>query len=87
MPSRRTVIKSLAAAAMPMMAGCALPSAGKRSNYTLSGTALRRVNVSEERIIRTVAGLRPFRRNGFNVSAVTIKVWSITMAMAAVASP
>ena len=69
MPSRRTVIKSLAAAAMPMLAGCALPSAGKRANYTLSGTALRRVNVSEERIIRTVAGLRPFRRNGFNVSA------------------
>ncbi|HCL72889.1 MAG TPA: hypothetical protein DIC58_08635 [Gammaproteobacteria bacterium] len=30
MPSRRTVIKSLAAAAMPMLAGCALPSAGKR---------------------------------------------------------
>ena len=69
MPSRRTIIKSLAVA--PLLTHCATPTtgSGSRANYTLSGAPLRRVNVSEDRVIRTIAGLRPFRRSGFNVSA------------------
>ncbi|MGH8167234.1 MAG: FAD-dependent oxidoreductase, partial [Woeseiaceae bacterium] len=38
-------------------------------HYTPSGLPLRRVNVSEDRVIRTVTGLRPFRSSGFVVRA------------------
>lgn len=70
MTSRRTIVKSLALA--PLLTQCSAPatsSSGNAANYTLSGVPLRRVNVSEDRVIRTIAGLRPFRRTGFNVSA------------------
>ena len=70
MATRRTLIASLALA--PLLCRCnspVTPGVGTSANYTLSGQPLRRVNVSEERVIRTIAGLRPFRRIGFNVSA------------------
>ncbi|MCY4356107.1 MAG: FAD-dependent oxidoreductase [Gammaproteobacteria bacterium] len=70
MTKRRTLIQSLALA--PLLSRCVLPStsvSGSLANYTLSGIPLRRVKVSEERVIRTITGLRPFRRSGFNVSA------------------
>jgi D-amino-acid oxidase len=79
MTSRRQFLN--AAASMPLMAGMAActatvssnsqrsPQRNSQRNYTPSGLPLRRVNVSEDRIIRTIAGLRPFRRSGFNVSA------------------
>ncbi|MBQ74821.1 MAG: hypothetical protein CMQ20_07325 [Gammaproteobacteria bacterium] len=52
------------------MAACSanLPVADPRY-LTPSGSSLHRVNVSRDRIIRTVVGHRPFRRQGFNVSA------------------
>lgn len=73
MISRRTILQ--AASMTPLAAAvsaCAVTpgsSLASRRNYTPSGLPMRRVNVSEERVIRTIAGLRPFRRNGFNVSA------------------
>lgn len=72
MVSRRRLLQ--AAALTPLISstvGCSTAglSTGGTSNYSPSGVPLRRVNVSEERVIRTIAGLRPFRRNGFNVSA------------------
>ncbi len=70
MPSRRSILKTMAFA--PLLSQCtsaSIGSAGNTANYSPSGLPLRRVKVSEERVIRTIAGLRPFRRNGFNVSA------------------
>lgn len=71
MTSRRKFLSTAAMA--PLLAGlsaCTSTSvASQQRNYTPSGLPLRRVNVSEERVIRTIAGLRPFRRSGFNVSA------------------
>lgn len=69
MPSRRQFLG--ASALLPLLAasGCASTIATQSRNYTPSGLPLRRVNVSQERVIRTIAGLRPFRRSGFNVSA------------------
>ena len=70
MTSRRSVVQSLALA--PLLTRCALPTTvgtATAANHTLSGVPLRRVQVSADRVIRTIAGLRPFRRSGFNVSA------------------
>lgn len=47
--------------------GCAVSF----SNRSTRPGCLPRVNVSEERVIRTVAGLRPYRRGGFVVRAET----------------
>jgi D-amino-acid oxidase len=55
---------------MPLAGACALP--GKttdRRYFTPSGLPLRRVQVSDDRIIRTVTGFRPYRRSGFVVRA------------------
>ncbi len=67
MVSRRTLLQTMGA--LPLVAGCAIPTTRNARNYTPSGLPLRRVLVSDARIIRTVAGLRPFRPSGFNVSA------------------
>ncbi|HAI15489.1 MAG: FAD-dependent oxidoreductase [Gammaproteobacteria bacterium] len=67
MPSRRSVLQ--AATILPFLSGCANPLRGNSSNYSPSGLPLRRVRVSDELVIRTIAGLRPFRRSGFVVKA------------------
>ena len=64
---RRQVLQSLGA--LPLLTQCALPNAESARNFTPSGQPLRRVDVADERIIRTIAGLRPYRPSGFNVSA------------------
>ena len=69
MASRRELLKALGA--LPLLAGCAAGTTAMNTspaNFTPSGLPLRRVKVAEERVIRTIAGLRPFRPNGFNVS-------------------
>ncbi|MBT8145867.1 MAG: FAD-binding oxidoreductase [Gammaproteobacteria bacterium] len=69
MVSRRTVLQ--AAAGVPLLAGCSVSgtSGATVANHSPSGVPLRRVQVADERVIRTVAGLRPFRRQGFRVEA------------------
>jgi len=64
--SRRSLLKSLA---LLPFAGCALPRYEDRQHYTPSGLPLRRVQVSPERVVRVVTGLRPFRPSGFVVGA------------------
>jgi D-amino-acid oxidase len=55
---------------MPLVNACAVPGATSNPRYyTPSGLPLRRVNVSKERIIRTVTGFRPYRSSGFVVRA------------------
>ena len=63
---RRQVLQSLGA--LPLLTQCAIPGRGSARNFTPSGQALRRVDVADERVIRTIAGLRPYRPSGFNVS-------------------
>ncbi|MEQ8953536.1 MAG: FAD-dependent oxidoreductase, partial [Gammaproteobacteria bacterium] len=60
-----------ASAALPLLAACAgtLPLATGPGNYSPSGVPLRRVNVAADRVIRNIAGLRPFRPHGFRVAA------------------
>ena len=67
MTSRRELLQALGA--LPLLGACAAGVQTSQANYTPSGQPLRRVKVSDDRVIRTIAGLRPFRRNGFNVSA------------------
>ena len=66
MTSRRELLKALGA--LPLLGGCATGGVTSPANFTPSGSPLRRVKASRERVIRTIAGLRPFRRNGFRVS-------------------
>ena len=64
---RRDVLKTLAA--LPL-AGCATGGgAPARRHYTPSGRPLRRAQVSPDRVVRVVTGLRPFRPSGFVVAA------------------
>jgi D-amino-acid oxidase len=68
MTSRRSLLQAMAV--LPVVSACStMNSASSTSsiNYTPSGLPLRRVNVSESRVIRTVSGLRPFRKEGFVV--------------------
>ncbi len=66
MLNRRALLQSLAT--LPL-AGCVMqPSAG-RQNYTPSGEPLRRVQVTPDRLVRVVTGLRPYRPGGFVVRA------------------
>ena len=68
MKTRRSFIQ--AAGLLPLVAGCSTaPGTKSAANYTPSGLPLRRVQVSEDRVIRTVVGLRPFRSSGFVVRA------------------
>jgi D-amino-acid oxidase len=59
--------RGLVAGAGAMLAGCA----ARRVSVTPpgGGARLARVRVSEDRVIRTIAGLRPFRPSGFVVRA------------------
>jgi D-amino-acid oxidase len=65
--NRRTMLRSSAAAVIGVaLGGCAVaPAPGVRPAYR----ALPPVHVSPERVIRTVAGLRPYRASGFVVRA------------------
>jgi D-amino-acid oxidase len=73
MTSRRSLLKAVAI--LPVINACSSTGSASSSsniNYTPSGLPLRRVNVSDSRIIRTVSGLRPFRREGFVVKGERI---------------
>lgn len=65
--TRRRFLQTLASA--PLIAGCATSLSNQQQFRTPSGLPLRRVLASEQRLIRTIAGLRPFRSKGFEVSA------------------
>jgi len=70
MTSRRSLLQ--AAAILPLLGGCDPARTNTRTNtrnYTPSGLPLRQVKVAQERVIRTVAGLRPFRSAGFVLRA------------------
>ena len=67
MLNRRQVLKSIAS--FPMLNGCTTPSFAAARNFSPSGVPLRRVKVTRNRVIRSIAGLRPFRRSGFVVNA------------------
>ena len=71
MTSRRSLLQAIALA--PLLGACAAGNSTVRRgflrNYTPSGAPLRRVRVSTTRVIRTIAGLRPFRQSGFVVKA------------------
>ena len=69
--SRREVLKAaLASAAAPSLLGACTPFSGSPRGTTVQPTRqLARVEVAPERVIRQVAGLRPYRRRGFRVEA------------------
>src|SRR5262245_52580730 len=59
--------RTFAAGSAALLSGCA--TIGGRPGKFRECTPLAPVNVDENRIIRTVAGLRPYRRSGFVVRA------------------
>ena len=59
--------RSFAAGSAAVLTGCA--TVGTRPPRLSTCTPLPRVLVDESRVIRTVAGLRPYRRSGFVVRA------------------
>jgi glycine/D-amino acid oxidase-like deaminating enzyme len=66
--SRRRIVASMAL--LPLLGACAIPGSKQQPRfYTPSGLPIRRVLVSPDRVIRTVVGLRPYRRSGFVVRA------------------
>ncbi len=70
MPSRRNLLQAMAL--LPAVSACSIttPEATQPKRfYTPSGLPLRAVNIDESRVIRTVTGLRPYRREGFVVEA------------------
>ncbi len=67
MLNRRQLLQSLAT--LPLLSSCAAPIQVRARNHTPSGLPLRRVNVTEDRVIRSIAGLRPYRPSGFVVKA------------------
>src|SRR5262249_23921304 len=68
--ARRSLLKfGAAAAAGVMIPGCAGTRAYRASTPRASGVTLPKVQVSNDRIIRSVAGLRPFRTSGFALRA------------------
>jgi hypothetical protein len=72
MTSRRALLKAMSLAPLAGIgASACTPLAGTgiaAKHYTPSGTPLRRVRVADERVIRTVVGLRPYRPSGFVVA-------------------
>lgn len=67
--SRRTLLKWLATtvAAQPMITACSPSRTSRRIAPSSSRRELARVLISPERVIRHVAGLRPFRPSGFRL--------------------
>ncbi|MGH7711878.1 MAG: FAD-dependent oxidoreductase, partial [Gemmatimonadaceae bacterium] len=75
--SRREVAKWLtfSCVAPQLFAACAHPRAGGAGVAAPAARSMRRlarVRVAENRVIRQVAGLRPFRRSGFRVEAASL---------------
>jgi D-amino-acid oxidase len=66
--SRRTFIKWTSATALAIASGCA----PRRVAVATPERRFARVNVSPERVIRTIAGLRPYRPSGFVLRAERI---------------
>src|SRR5215210_5072187 len=62
--------RTFAAGSAAMLAGCTTISARPRT--FVNCTALSPVIVDESRVIRTIAGLRPYRRSGFVVRAEAV---------------
>jgi D-amino-acid oxidase len=56
----------------PILAACSRLQTGARASRAPNARRLAKVLVSPERVIRQVAGLRPFRRPGFNVSVESL---------------
>lgn len=67
MTSRRALIKAIAAT--PLLGACSTGPVTSARNFTPSGLSLHRVEVSADRVIRTIAGSRPFRPSGFRLEA------------------
>lgn len=67
MTSRRAFLQGIALA--PLASACSSGPRASARNFTPSGLPLRRVIVSEDRVIRTIAGSRPFRPSGFRLEA------------------
>ncbi|MEX0964209.1 MAG: FAD-dependent oxidoreductase [Pseudohongiellaceae bacterium] len=67
MTSRRALLQAMALA--PLASTCSSGPATATRNFTPSGLPLRRVRVSADRVIRTIAGSRPFRPSGFRLEA------------------
>ena len=67
MTSRRSLIQGMALA--PLVSACSTVPSNSARNFTPSGLPLRRVIVSPDRVIRTIAGSRPFRPSGFRLEA------------------
>jgi len=67
MTSRRLLLQAIALT--PLIGACTSSISSRPRNFTPSGLPMRRVNVSEQRVIRSIAGLRPFRPSGFVVKA------------------
>ncbi len=63
--------RAFAASSTALLAGCAT-TGGKGISRVADCTPLAPVKVDETRIIRTVAGLRPYRASGFVVRAETL---------------
>lgn len=59
----------IATAGTAVLGSCSVAGTAQARNYTPSGLAMRRVIVSDDRVIRSIAGLRPFRPSGFRVQA------------------
>ena len=66
--SRRTALKWMAFAVGAQALGACTPLRGTASDRT-TRRRLAQVRVSQDRVIRQVVGLRPFRRSGFLVRA------------------
>jgi glycine/D-amino acid oxidase-like deaminating enzyme len=67
---RRDVLKAIGLATGGFAAGCA--TAGRGVSFVDAPRRFARVQVRPERVIRTVAGLRPYRPSGFVVRAETL---------------
>ena len=67
--SRRDALKWIAATGSLQLLDACVPRTRARDPGVFGGRRLARVNVSPERVIREVVGLRPFRRSGFLVRA------------------
>jgi glycine/D-amino acid oxidase-like deaminating enzyme len=67
MPTRRRLLQAMALT--PLLGACTTSSSPGARFHSPSGLPLRRVQVSEDRVIRSIAGLRPFRSRGFVVKA------------------
>ena len=71
MSNRRDFLQTMlkTTALLPLVTSCSSLPVTNAAHFTPSGLPLRRVRVADDRVIRTIAGLRPFRSAGFVVKA------------------